>query len=336
MDWPAEDLETVPCCPVCASRDRATLHRALRDRAFAIAPGEWTLVRCRSCDSAYLDPRPSAASLPRAYSGAYYTHVPPQPEPAPAGIAARVRRALRNGYANARFGLSLEPAAAVGAPLVRALPPLRARIDRFFRHVALPHRGARLLDVGCGNGEFVLRARDLGWSAAGIDIDPAAVEVARSAGLDVQCMTVAQAARRDSRSWDAVFASHVLEHVYDPPAFLRHARDLLRPGGVLWLATPNLLASGHARFGPFWLGLDPPRHLVLFTRASLEAAVAAAGFGELRFPAPGASTCDLWSPPMRGGGLPNEERLLPYWRGVVTLVRPHLAEELVLVARREA
>ena len=57
-------------------------------------------------------------------------------------------------------------------------------------------------------------------------------------------------------------------HLSRPPA----------TGWTLWLATPNLDARGHAIFGTDWIRLDPPRHLVLFTRASLAAALEEAGF----------------------------------------------------------
>ena len=60
--------------------------------------------------------------------------------------------------------------------------------------------------------------------------------------------------------------NHVVEHLHDPAGVLRRIAAILRPGGTLWIATPNLHALGHRRYGPDWLALDPPRHLVLFHR----------------------------------------------------------------------
>jgi hypothetical protein len=71
--WPADELEAVDCCPLCGCAERTMLHRDLTDRVFFCAPGGWHLYRCRGCEGAYLDPRPTSESIARAYSS-YYTH----------------------------------------------------------------------------------------------------------------------------------------------------------------------------------------------------------------------------------------------------------------------
>jgi SAM-dependent methyltransferase len=71
--------------------------------------------------------------------------------------------------------------------------------------------------------------------------------------------------------------SHVIEHLHDPVATLKACARLLAREGLMYIATPNLDARGHAIFGPHWIGIDAPRHLVLFTWDSLEEAARAAG-----------------------------------------------------------
>ena len=71
--WPDNELELLKYCPVCGSRERELLHTGLRDRVFGVAPGDWTLHRCLECQSAYLDPRPTLATIGQAYTN-YYTH----------------------------------------------------------------------------------------------------------------------------------------------------------------------------------------------------------------------------------------------------------------------
>ena len=80
-----------------------------------------------------------------------------------------------------------------------------------------------------------------------------------------------------------VTLSHVVEHVHEPLKLLRQCLALLVPGGRLWLETPNLRSFGHEVFGSAWRGLEPPRHLVLFDRHTMTAALAGAGFSGIEF-----------------------------------------------------
>jgi SAM-dependent methyltransferase len=138
--------------------------------------------------------------------------------------------------------------------------------------------GAKTLaDVGSGTGSLVLRAAQLGWKAEGLEPDEAAVAVARSRGA-VTTRGTAEALR-DS-AYDVVTMNHVIEHVHDPVAALADCRRSLRPGGSLWLATPNIGSLGYTLFGSAWYGLDAPRHLTVFSEP-VNGALTAAGFARL-------------------------------------------------------
>jgi 2-polyprenyl-3-methyl-5-hydroxy-6-metoxy-1,4-benzoquinol methylase len=279
-EWPAEGLEWLGRCPLCQSTERSVLHRRLRDRVFFCAPGEWTLYACDRCQAGYLDPRPTTATIGRAYAS-YFTHHPaerPRVEEMPAAL--RWRRALGNGYRNWRYGTRDRPAQSIGVLLAHLLPQQRALLDLELRY--LPHAwpGARVLDVGAGDGSFLRWAAAAGWDAVGVEPDPVAVAAARAHGLHVSEGTIEHVPA--GQRFDAVTANHVIEHVHDPRRFLEHIRELLTPGGLLWLDTPNLAGVGHDAFGSSWLGLDPPRHLVLFTGRSLRAWLAATGFRVVR------------------------------------------------------
>lgn len=305
----------------------------------------WRFARCEGCGAAYLDPRPTAETLGEAYGG-YYTHVAPSREAEPAGGVARLRRALRNGYVNARFGYELRPA--VPGALARAAlapaPGLRGEVERTFRH--LP-RGRRLLDVGSGSGTFVIQAVAAGWNAVGIDVDEAVVELGRAEGLDLRFETLAEHAAAHPGAYDAVTMGHVIEHVPDPVGFLALARHVLRPGGALWIATPNLGSIAHRRYGAAWVGLDPPRHLVLFDHASLHETLGRAGFGDVR----DTSHLDFaphyfaWSATIARGeavdisgpiSQPRRDRLRALLADRVARRAPRLGEELVVLATAKA
>jgi SAM-dependent methyltransferase len=338
-DWPAHGLEAVTACPVCGGADREVLYSGLRDRAFRAAPGSWTLLRCGGCRSAYLDPRPTPETLELAYRS-YYTHGAAGPPPQ----VGWVRQGLAGDYRRARWGYDQGPAIPGGRLIPRVASSRGALVAREIRHLpATP--GGRLLDVGCGSGAFLAQMAELGWRTEGIDPDPAAVAGAREAGLRVTQGTLEDLDPGEhAGAFDAVTLSHVVEHLHDPAGDLRRINLLLRPGGLLWIATPNLEALGLRRFGRDWLGLDPPRHLVLFTRASLERLVRGAGFEPL--PPPQASP-HAWqmfsqSAAIAQGRLPDEGpaqgagrlRALAAIADRLAQRDVRRAEELVMIARR--
>jgi 2-polyprenyl-3-methyl-5-hydroxy-6-metoxy-1,4-benzoquinol methylase len=305
-DWPADGLTRVEACPACGGTDRARLHEGVRDRLFS-APGNWTVWRCGDCGSAFLDPRPSDATLGLAYAD-YMTHEPPA-EAAGDGPLAQARRRLVNGYLNRRYGYRLTPASALGWPLLSLIPPDPAHRDKWIRHLRWPGGEPSLLDVGCANGAFMLQARSLGWEVHGIDFDEASVAQAVAAGLDARVATVDDLDPADAR-FDAITVGHVIEHLPDPGAALERMRSLLRPNGMIWLATPNVSSLGHRHFGRHWFALDPPRHLVLFTPAALAGLLRSCGFEDIEIlrPTPDARYTFAWSQAIAEGAHPFEAR----------------------------
>ena len=245
-------------CYVCGTPG-VPLYRDLRDDLFS-APGMWSLKRCPAerCGLVWLDPMPIAEDLPLAYQD-YYTH----------GGAAR-----SGLYAVGRF---LFAAATDAVLAVVGIPAERKRARLMF---LADSPAARLLDVGCGDGSFLAAMAKRGWRVSGLDLDPLAVEAARAAhGLDVNVGTV-ESMLGTGAVFDVVTASHVIEHVPDPVQFLRDCRSLLPPGGRLVLKTPNADGFGSRRYGRAWRGLEPPRHLHIFTIAALESCAHRAGFAD--------------------------------------------------------
>lgn len=269
-NWPSHGLETLGACPVCGGVERTPLLTDLRDLVFGIAPGTWTLWRCTDCQAGYLDPRPDRATIGSAYAG-YYTQ---KPETATHESPSRSRRlARRNAYLNSRWGYSLAPAQAGNA---RALTQAQQRrADRVVRSLPVARAGERLLDVGCGNGAWLALMRSGGWDAYGVEPDPESATQAAALGLPIAPDLFT--APFPDQHFDAITMNHVVEHMHDPRAALARCLKLLKPGGRLWISTPNLDAWGRKCFGRAWRGLEPPRHLVLFTAAGLRRLLAETG-----------------------------------------------------------
>lgn len=289
-EWPVDGLETVAACPVCFSDRRRVLYSGLRDRIFFCTLGEWTLQECLSCGSAYLDPRPTPDTIYLAYQ-TYYTHQKVDRIPAEELHGARwLQRLLANGYKNWRFGTNFQPSNTLGVPIAFLLPSMRAVMDREFRHLPRPFPGARLLDIGFGDGKFLQNAHAIGWEVVGIDPDPEVVKNARELGLDVHAGGL-EVFLGEANLFDVITISHVMEHVHEPRAVLESCYRLLKPGGRLWIETPNIRSLGASRFRSNWRGLEPPRHLVLFNFQSLRTALALAGFSDINYlpqPSPSA------------------------------------------------
>ncbi len=123
---------------------------------------------------------------------------------------------------------------------------LQANSDRFahhLRHVASQRslRGTRVLDIGCGGGAFLTRARDAGAICTGLEVNPLRVAYSRHrAGLDVRFETIEEfvADSAHERAFDIVTLWDVIEHVNEPFLTLECAVRALRPGGVLLVDTP--------------------------------------------------------------------------------------------------
>ncbi|BCW94670.1 MAG: class I SAM-dependent methyltransferase [Fimbriimonadales bacterium] len=338
--WSPESLESLDACPVCEARTgQAVLYRTLRDKVYPDTPGAWDFYRCGGCGSGYFNPRPTPESVGRLYE-AYYTHAHTDaPDYAQLSLLGKLRRMLGNGYRNYRFGMHERPASVLGVLAAMLMPDYRALLDAGGRHLPRRPKG-RLLDVGCGNGDFLLFAQRAGWQAVGVEPDPKAVEVARARGLTVHLGGLETLAS-EREAFDGMTLNHVIEHVHNPRATLADCYRLLKPGGWLWLETPNLDAQGHARYRENWVGLDIPRHLVVFTDRALLRLLQEVGFARVER-LPYYPLCErvyamsrviaIGASPHQPPPLPSEERLLAQQAEVDARRRPEIREFIMVRA----
>ena len=341
--WPEEGLEQLVKCPVCGSIDRQLLHEELTDRVFFSAPGTWTLWHCRNCKCAYLDPRPTPETINLAYRG-YYTHTT-NPSPRPRSLTSRMKDAIKNDYLRARYGVKHKPWLPFGRLLLYIPGPVYLRAaDRWTRHLPVSTGESVCLDVGCGDGSFCAAAHACGWEIHGSDPDPLAAEAARQKGMTVFVGRLPNPALREL-SYDFVTMSHAIEHTHDPVGTLKEIWKILKPGGEVWIATPNIDSIASRRFGRDWHSLDPPRHLVLFNRASLTTALNLAGFE--RVTSLPADPRPFWmfavshmisegrNPCVRvNSTMPWSLRLAARFAAARSLVNTELTEELIVISRK--
>jgi SAM-dependent methyltransferase len=143
----------------------------------------------------------------------------------------------------------------------------RRIVERFFK-------GGRILDVGCGNGFFLRTLAGGLWERYALDT--------KWHGRGA-CPGTFFEGRFDHQpppltGLDAVTLWHVFEHLYHPRQALENAFAVLRPGGLLFLAIPDLKSLEPRIFGRYWIGWDPPRHIATYSRKGIETLLGAAGF----------------------------------------------------------
>lgn len=274
LPWPVAGLEAVDRCPYCQSGERTLAHENLQDWSFYGAPGKWNYWACAQCESLYLDPRPTPATIGQAYAR-YYTHL----HAGQASLVQRAKERLVNEFWTHALRVDVRPRLHLPTWLRGILLPLRSRLVEPFQLAELAKLPpGRLVDLGCGNGDMLVLARHLGWEAIGIELDPAAVQSSRVRSGAVVLEGSYPRLREYREGVDCIICSHVLEHVHDPLDMLRTIADALRPDGTLLLSLPNATSLLRQHFGDDWRGLEAPRHLSIPSMRQLTATLTAIGF----------------------------------------------------------
>ncbi|MCG8590149.1 MAG: class I SAM-dependent methyltransferase [Proteobacteria bacterium] len=190
------------------------------------------------------DPLPKAEALPDFYPTHYHAYH---------YKSSRIGDALKRRYSR-RVGRDI-----------------RARIGR----------EGRILDLGCADGSFLAALEDLGsWELHGIDLNPEVVRRPRSPRLRLRVGQLGPDTY-PAQYFDAIVATHLVEHVVDPLELLRVCARSLRPGGVLVGELPNWECWDRWLFGRHWGGLHLPRHLFFWDPEAFARLGRRAGFAEV-------------------------------------------------------
>jgi SAM-dependent methyltransferase len=238
--WLRFDHE-VRACPACASREIRLLDvfkipRDAQGRRLTFLTG------CHECGLLFVNPLPLAEELARQY--------------APDGAWAATRKTRAQ-----------QP-----APVSPARDPRDVMLDALAAHVPVrggAATGARVLDFGCGPGQFLDRLQDAGWETYGIEPSTDA-PFARHRRLDRP---------PQDASFDFAILHHVLEHVTNPLEILRELAASLRQGGKLLIGIPALDTLPVHR--DFKYCLDGRHHLLSYSETCLQGLLARAGMGRV-------------------------------------------------------
>ena len=153
--------------------------------------------------------------------------------------------------------------------------------------------GSRVLDVGCGNGALAGRLIHEGFAVVGIDMSQEGIQIARDAHpgcrFEVMPGDALIIERLNVQPFDAVVSTEVIEHLYDPTAFLIGCTAALRPGGRLVISTPyhgylkNLALALTGRWDSHFHPGRVGGHIKFWSRRTLVAAIEEMGLTPVDF-----------------------------------------------------
>ncbi len=207
--------------------------------------GQFPLYRCRSCGLEGLSPQPDDQTLERIYGDDYF-------------LGSHDADATQ--LMDKMKGLTAE----------KYLQVLKRKLE-----VDAP----RLIEIGCGGGEFLEKAMASGFDVAGLEISSNAVQSANTKlgslrvvegdlfDLNLDCLGV----------FDCCVLLDVLEHVRDPVAFLKRSKSLLDKNGICFIVTPSLNSWSARLLGRYWMEYKP-EHLFYFNRRNIVHILNDAGF----------------------------------------------------------
>lgn len=212
------------------------------------------LVWCKGCDIGLMRRPMTPEEISRAYDfAAYYTHGRSHFPEVPARLTDRVL--VKLAYLSDRGRM-------MDAAWLAVLQP----------------KAVRILDVGCGGGDFIASLAAPGRGLYGVEPDPRARAVAAARGVTTAAGTAEDMPPEiTGQTFDLVLMTHVLEHCADPGLALGNVRALLAPGAGFYCEVPNCAALHFRAYEEISEMLDVPRHVHFFTPKSLRRLMEGAG-----------------------------------------------------------
>lgn len=227
-------------CPWCGS-NKAQINLWLKDEF--LTKKDFHICECLNCGLLYTMPRPSKEKIGAYYkSDEYYSH-----QENKKGFVPRLYEAIKKINLKHKFRLAS-----------RDLPV------------------GKLLDIGCGVGDFLHVAENKGWQCTGVEPSEEAREIARQR-IKGDLLYSEDLEQLTDQSFDLITMWHVLEHVDDLKWQVAQLQRLIKPNGRIVIAVPNYRSYDGRFYNAYWAAYDVPRHLNHFNKTVLTKIFKASG-----------------------------------------------------------
>jgi 2-polyprenyl-3-methyl-5-hydroxy-6-metoxy-1,4-benzoquinol methylase len=231
-------MQEIKTCPVCQSNQWKYVFDVTDH---GITKESFSLIKCESCSLLVTSPRPANEKLSLYYqSEDYISH------------SGKSTNFLNLIYL-----------------LVRKIS-LRWKLSIITKIIPT----GKLLDIGCGTGEFLNTIKSAGWEVSGVEPS----ETARRKAEELLQHSLLENLETATGQFEIITLWHVLEHLPDLKGSLEKIFNLLNSDGRVLIAVPNHNSADSKKYGAFWAGYDVPRHLWHFNQKAMATLLQASNF----------------------------------------------------------